>query len=751
DVDEDDAPYAFNPTDECHQDTDHATGLRSVAGNFTEDTTTEPYVDLQMTMEVDTPDAVTKRQGKRKKEIIQGGKRESRGTAKSAVRTSTSAKTAAPVIILRTPKPAIPKMDNKGGVQTSMKSFMHLTEGGSSSSRATPEPDSQPTTATQSKAEDYIPDTPDSQEDFTIGDTRTGTLEGDQDLPIQIGQWLASFNGKEVAVAANGHCSFLAVLATTINFEGATMENSAEVLTDATDLKWHTYTLMMANLRNDVELKLIDPIEECAKLHPEQEEYTTVSGATAALYAHYDAARRRSAGVRVQSSYWAGPHELRAIAQYLREPILVFDVNAAGDAHVQCYFYGKHRMGNGTDHESGYGQTMTDRHATEYLRTCWSLHVLPTFVILKHHERHFYGVGHGETFFKWKAEGDPDYTPNIAADFTWKRYINVLTEHESTSDLNTVNRLADISEVNSLLIKRCDMRERLDIVHARVGLPTLAKTDVAAAWEDTLLSEEQLLNSASGMDRYAASSQSEDDSSGATVSVPLRHARAATGDIMMTSYFRILRVGPEAPMDAVDAPLATLLAQANDKAFGTWCSLFRREFDIPPTKRRTKPADIRQWLLGNGHALRHYYAFIPHPEYEAKCWPLADIEEWGAFEVYNEQISALKRIVDDDKMPEHVRTFCEEWRTAATDASQHRETMQTLARAPQRWKRLAQWIPAEYGRAQPDLLTETEWRVLHILPYTHGDWSGATLVPSGQAWGEETEDSDQLTRAPRRN
>ncbi|KAE8968211.1 hypothetical protein PR001_g27861, partial [Phytophthora rubi] len=236
DVDEDDAPYAFNPTDECHQDTDHATGLRSVAGNFTEDTTTEPYVDLQMTMEVDTPDAVTKRQGKRKKEIIQGGKRESRGTAKSAVRTSTSAKTAAPVIILRTPKPAIPKMDNKGGVQTSMKSFMHLTDGGSSSSRATPEPDSQPTTATQSKAEDYIPDTPDSQEDFTIGDTRTGTLEGDQDLPIQIGQWLASFNGKEVAVADNGHCSFLAVLATTINFEGATMENSAEVLTDATDL-----------------------------------------------------------------------------------------------------------------------------------------------------------------------------------------------------------------------------------------------------------------------------------------------------------------------------------------------------------------------------------------------------------------------------------------------------------------------------------------------------------------------------------
>ncbi|KAE9352196.1 hypothetical protein PF008_g5577 [Phytophthora fragariae] len=56
---------------------------------------------------------------------------------------------------------------------------------------------------------------------------------------------------------------------------------------------------MMANLRKDVALQLVDPILECAKLYPEQAPYPTVQGATATLYAHYDAARKRSAGVSV--------------------------------------------------------------------------------------------------------------------------------------------------------------------------------------------------------------------------------------------------------------------------------------------------------------------------------------------------------------------------------------------------------------------------------------------------------------------
>ncbi|KAE9029474.1 hypothetical protein PR002_g10133 [Phytophthora rubi] len=58
-----------------------------------------------------------------------------------------------------------------------------------------------------------IPETPDSQADVIIGETKAGTKDGGGDLPIQLDQWLHSFRGREVAVTANRHCAFLIILA----------------------------------------------------------------------------------------------------------------------------------------------------------------------------------------------------------------------------------------------------------------------------------------------------------------------------------------------------------------------------------------------------------------------------------------------------------------------------------------------------------------------------------------------------------
>ncbi|KAE9208438.1 hypothetical protein PF004_g16765 [Phytophthora fragariae] len=271
-----------------------------------------------------------------------------------------------------------------------------------------------------------IPATPDSQDELIIGETRPGTLDEDGDLPIKLGQWLVSFHGREVAVATNGQCAFLATLASKINHAGPKMMNSEEEVKDATDLKWSVYTLMMANLRKDVELHLVDPKQECARLHPEQPQYTSVQD-----------------------------------------------------------------------------------------------------------------------------------------------------------------------------------------------------------WDAILAVEEQQLHEEYGLDSYAASSQPEQDGTKDEQAVPLRYARAATGDTMNTSCFRILRDGSDAPMDEVDRPLADLMTAANAEAFRKWSQLFRKTFDVPTTKRRAKPADIRVWLLTRMTALRHYFAFLPYPEHEAKSWTLVELEVWG--------------------------------------------------------------------------------------------------------------------------
>ncbi|KAE9265406.1 hypothetical protein PR003_g32466, partial [Phytophthora rubi] len=180
-----------------------------------------------------------------------------------------------------------------------------------------------------------------------------------------------------------------------------------------------------------------------------------------------------------------------------------------------------------------------------------------------------------------------------------------------------------------------------------MGLPTLDRTGIEADWNKILAFEEQHIHEAYGLDSYAASSSPDQEATGDDHAAPRRHARPATGDVMMTSYFRILRDGPDAPMDVEDKPLSCLIQTANAEAFMKWCNLYRARFDIPATKRRSKPKDLRSWMLKHPDAMRHYFAFLPYPEYEAKTWELAELDMWGAAEAYTEQIGAIQRILED--------------------------------------------------------------------------------------------------------
>lgn len=103
---------------------------------------------------------------------------------------------------------------------------------------------------------------PTSDEEFTMGAPHAGSADGDQDLPTQLMHWLASFKGRPVEVAATGQCAMLAFHATTSNYDGAKLPRSAKVTRGANQMKRVVYAIMMANLRRDVELELVNPITE---------------------------------------------------------------------------------------------------------------------------------------------------------------------------------------------------------------------------------------------------------------------------------------------------------------------------------------------------------------------------------------------------------------------------------------------------------------------------------------------------------
>ncbi|KAE9303199.1 hypothetical protein PF001_g13660 [Phytophthora fragariae] len=222
-------------------------------------------------------------------------------------------------------------------------------------------------------------------------------------------------------------------------------------------------------------------------------------------------------------------------------------------------------------------------------------------------ERHFYGVAHGELFVKWRAEGDPAYAEVVSDSYPWKETLNQLRPSDEV-DLESLNKLANMQSVNSVLIKRISMRDRLDVVHARLGLPTLDADGYDNEEELTLLiaQEDSLLQEAYGIDGHASGSHDSGDVVTAVERIPTRYPRASRGDITENSYFRILSSENQDSVPEEDRPQYALLTAANGEAFSRWYTIYRKQLQVLPT------------------------------ELDAKHWSFDDLVAWGTSEVYRE-------------------------------------------------------------------------------------------------------------------
>ncbi|GMF52001.1 unnamed protein product [Phytophthora fragariaefolia] len=133
--------------------------------------------------------------------------------------------------------------------------------------------------------------------------------------------------------------------------------------------------LMLTYLHRDVDAGMLDPATVYRKLYPHHIEIEYKDAATAARFAHYERERSRPTDSTVPSSFWVGPHELRAMAQYIKEPLLVLDGDRKRYATLQKYAFQTHRLRNGEDHESGSYEALTADQARAYLHACWTHHV----------------------------------------------------------------------------------------------------------------------------------------------------------------------------------------------------------------------------------------------------------------------------------------------------------------------------------------------------------------------------------------
>ncbi|KAJ8525070.1 hypothetical protein ON010_g16045 [Phytophthora cinnamomi] len=226
-----------------------------------------------------------------------------------------------------------------------------------------------------------------------------------------------------------------------------------------------------------------------------------------------------------QEHHWANPHVLRTYAPHLRQPILVIDVDSSGTGRFQIYSYQDHELHREGDpdvttHETGNYTSLDDATASEYFLTCGRLHVLPTFMLLKHHECHFYGVQYGEPFLRWHSEGDPDFAATVGGSYCWRESCLTTPSNVEVRFNTAVSRFCvgfdvllngknlnlrdDSDETNDLLISGLTMLQRLDVAHVRIGWPVIDQTHYGVEEMEVLMHEaERQIYKAAGLGEYA--------------------------------------------------------------------------------------------------------------------------------------------------------------------------------------------------------------------------------------------------------
>ncbi|KAG1692117.1 hypothetical protein DVH05_025739 [Phytophthora capsici] len=565
--------------------------------------------------------------------------------------------------------------------------------------------------------------------------------------PIPTRNWLSLFNGEEVSVPGNGQCALLALFSSVTNHRAGSLALTPEVKRDAAVFKRAVYALLISNLRADCALGVIDPAEEIARLYPEVDLPTSAAVSMALLCNHMSLERMRPVDVQIPKGFWANLHVLRTYAQYLRLPLVVLDVNEAGNAHVQLYTYGDREVmmeGCATPltHETGQCTVLADAEATAYLNMCGRLHVLPIFLLLKHHESHFYGVQHGETFFQWQAEGDPAYAGEISHPYEWIHDCLDGQPGLTVTDVQPANRFElgfavklrgmpidlreDADTVNALLHKGLTMRQRLDVAHFRLGWPVLDAAPLdRSLLVETMLEEEDHILQATHPCSDGGLAPGERPQG--LADLPKRFKPRQLCRVTGRAYRELLHVEN---LEAVPLDMETTLRKtmtANDEAFSKWYNL--RRHTLAAIEELTGELGISSLVTAravNTDLIRSLFGALPYPELAAKQVPLEALLSWGRREVYRDRLGFLMGLAEDESQSGELREYCADWVEGLTLTPD--DTQLGLLDDGEQWGPLHDWRPRLVETVgKPPGCPTAEWELLHILPFTVRQWRATAM------------------------
>uniref|UniRef100_A0AAV1TVP0 Uncharacterized protein n=1 Tax=Peronospora matthiolae TaxID=2874970 RepID=A0AAV1TVP0_9STRA len=163
---------------------------------------------------------------------------------------------------------------------------------------------------------------------------------------------------------------YSAIFASTTNVQASTFYPSVSQTRDINAIMHQVTDLILANMRYDVQLMLIDPAHELERLYQTSTPPVSVEAATAALYAHYAASREQCFSTALPSAFWSETTILRALAMYLREPIYVWGVDETGNCSARQFSFQIFAMPNEDNHETGIVLVLDVKRIRVILEAC---------------------------------------------------------------------------------------------------------------------------------------------------------------------------------------------------------------------------------------------------------------------------------------------------------------------------------------------------------------------------------------------
>ncbi|OWY96548.1 hypothetical protein PHMEG_00033160, partial [Phytophthora megakarya] len=375
--------------------------------------------------------------------------------------------------------------------------------------------------------------------------------------------------------------------------------------------------------------------------------------ALALLCTHLAYERVRPVDASVPLTHWIGPQTLRAHAQYLRCPLVGIDMVMRISKSMRTRILISQATWKEASTTTKAGFTRPSRtlqlqntyncvDVSMYCPFSWSVKCTRN-TSTEYNTENFFSVARRRRHGICRdMNGQPIWsTPPAGIEVVTVSTARPREPGFTVTYNGTELDLSDDTETtNELLHTAITMRQRLDVVHYRLGWPILDGVEYQQDIMDSLMEEAELqIYEAAGIDGYATgtriTSYNLSPPPQPRSTVPMRNR------LHSAAYQAVLQANSQEELTPAYTRELEMTESLNRKALEQWYRAERATNGIPRMFLLDVSVPMIMTTMDSVQAVRHLFAHLPYPEFAVKQTAMDRILQWGQLEAFTAQRDAV--------------------------------------------------------------------------------------------------------------